>query len=199
MSEGVQFILSSVESLRNSIRSALSRGAESSNSSSSTATVDPVAESREMVLHFVNSGLRNKNQKSKVASVQDLIDNAVGDLLLMALWTLVKLPRQKTATSQSTKAGMDIEEEWTEALPAYFFARDDRVATQFCNRVEGIERYLSSGDDDAELAGGSSGGGNRRQAEWRRAREIKEQLGARTRRFESGERLSVIDAVLKRR
>lgn len=161
MSEGTAFIADGVESLSSSIRS--KRG-------------DPAEEATQMVLRFVNAGLTTgqgsisrRNASSRVASVQDLINNAIGDLLLMALWDCVR-PR---------KASEDDED--TQALPAYFFARDDRVTTVYRQRIEALERR------------GAAPTGS----EWRKALQVKERLeGTGARRLESGERLEVVRAVL---
>ena len=76
MSSGTSFLIDSVTSLCSSLRTCLS-------SPPGTHACDPISESREMILQFVNQGLKKRD---KVAAVKDLVDNASGDLALMAAW-----------------------------------------------------------------------------------------------------------------
>lgn len=161
MSEGLAFITDAIDSLCSTIRS--KRG-------------DPVDEATQLVLQFVNAGLttsqgtsKRRSVSSRIASVQDLINNAVGDLLLMALWELIR-PRN------------DDDNEDFQALPAYFFARDDRVTTVFRQRLDTLERRSNATSTSYE---------------WRRALQVKEQIeGKGARRLESSERLEAISNVL---
>lgn len=200
MSEGLSFIHSSVDSLQRSLRS--------------SSGTDPVAEARESVMYFVNAGLKRSkstdggsmgkavgNRKSSsgysvdVASVQDLVDNAVLDLLLMALWELIKLTNSDLERRQAAKS--DVDEDTlalTHPLPAYFFARDDRVSSAFCQRLESLQRYLATETS-------SSSNSVTRSVDWKRARDIVERLTTSSkapRRLESKERLQVVQEALQR-
>ena len=81
MSSGTGFITDAVNSLCSSLRACFSaQGASAANTS-------PTDEAREIILQFVNHSLK---KREKVAAVSDLVDNAAGDLVVMALWELVR-------------------------------------------------------------------------------------------------------------
>ncbi|CAO1634453.1 unnamed protein product [Parajaminaea phylloscopi] len=218
MSEGLSFIHSSVDSLRNSVRNSTDLFA--------CGAADPMSEAREMILHFVNAGLRKNSKRTStgsggssgatasgslgrgssvastsvdVASVQDLIDNAVLDLVLMAVWDLVQFRPRRTNTTEQGGGASAVDDAVehdetvlcliTQPLPAYFFARDDRVTTQFCQRVQALQRYYLS----------TPGLSPPTTADWKKARQIEEQLTTSSkapRRLESAERLQVVQEVL---
>lgn len=131
MSEGSPFLNSAIEdvahclTLRYSAAGALDGGA------------DPVARSRSQVMQFVTVSLRHKSEK--VAAVKDYISNAQSDLLLMALWSLIKLTRSQFEAVQQSLRGSKVDEaelrDLANPLPSFFFARDERVASNFVARV----------------------------------------------------------------
>lgn len=115
MSSGTSFITDSIATLCTSLRACFS--------SSATATSDPVSEARESILQFVNHSLKKRD---KVAAVSDLVDNAAGDLVVMAAWELVRLRESE-------------DEELCTSLPTYAFARDDRITGLFIARVSSLQ------------------------------------------------------------
>lgn len=192
ISGGAAFIDDSVSSLRTSIHSLY--GTASSRSGSSTiipSTHSPTNESRTYVLQFVNEGLK---KRERVAAVHDLVENATGDLVLMALWEIVRLTSQEVATlssssSSSTSVDPSLLEDLSSPLPPYFLARDDRITGAFLERLNSLVRLLDSPSCTVK----------RRGTEWTRTRGVAEELeggSGRVRRLESAERVSVIERAL---
>ncbi|CDS00020.1 uncharacterized protein SPSC_02692 [Sporisorium scitamineum] len=128
MSEGSPFLHSAIEDVAHCLTLRFSVHSDGG--------ADPVERSRSQVMQFVTDALRHKSDK--VAAVKDYIANAQSDLLLMSLWSLVKLSRsQLEAVKQTLGRGtMDEAElgDLANPLPSFFFARDDRVASQFIAR-----------------------------------------------------------------
>lgn len=191
ISGGAAFIDDSVSSLRNSIHSLY--GTSSSRSGSSTiisSTHSPTNESRTYVLQFVNEGLK---KRERVAAVHDLVENATGDLVLMALWDVVRITSQEVATLSSSSSSASVDpsllEDLSFPLPSYFLARDDRITGAFLERLNSLVRLLDSPNCMVK----------RRGTEWTRTRGVAEALeggSGRVRRLESAERVSVIERAL---
>lgn len=167
--KGLSFIHSSVNLLQRSLRSSAEYFAAGQLN-------DSTGEARETILHLVNLDLRKSERPAMaaavtvstsspsgtssssgafdIASVQNLIDNAVLDLILMVLWELVKLDVPLSAdgitsghnnsSSDDIKADDETIALLNQPLPAYFFARDDRVTTQFCQRLRALQHYYDS-------------------------------------------------------
>ncbi|PWN24138.1 hypothetical protein BCV69DRAFT_21068 [Microstroma glucosiphilum] len=189
ISGGAAFIDDSVSSLRNSIHSLY--GTSSSRPGSSmiiSSTHSPTNESRTYVLQFVNEGLK---KRERVAAVHDLVENATGDLVLMALWEVVRLTSQEVSAISASSASVDssLLEDLSSPLPPYFLARDDRITGAFLERLNSLARLLDSPNCTVK----------RRGTEWTRTRGVAEELeggSGRVRRFESAERVSVIERAL---
>ncbi|CAO1625162.1 unnamed protein product [Sympodiomycopsis kandeliae] len=161
MSNGISFITDSVSTLTLSIRN---------------NSTNIVSESREIILQFITHNLKKKYNDSNpiVAGIQDLIDNATGDLILMAFWSILRQP-----------ASDDLE--LKEQLPPYAFARDDRITTIYIQRVNLLQSMGTSASTAANMA-----------QVWRKATAVKDSLqGLETgiRRMNAKERLQRIQVV----
>ncbi|SPO21035.1 uncharacterized protein UTRI_00512 [Ustilago trichophora] len=134
MSEGSPFLHAAVEDVAHCLNVRYS--------ANSDGGADPVARSRSQVMQFVTDSLRHKSDK--VAAVKDYIANAQSDLLLMSLWTLVKLSRSQLEVVRQTLQtnGDDELADLANPLPMYFFARDDRVASHFVARMAKLEHAI---------------------------------------------------------
>ena len=86
----------------------------------------PVQMAKDAVLHFLTSNMRTRRGRDElfVAAVNDFVDNAAGDLVLMALW-------EQLRTGSPPGSGQLLE-----PLPPYAFARDERITQLFLQRVE---------------------------------------------------------------
>ncbi|PWZ02574.1 hypothetical protein BCV70DRAFT_209186 [Testicularia cyperi] len=165
MSEGSPFLLNAVETIQHCLTSKLG---------------DPVTQARSQVLQFVTDSLKHKHDR--IAAVKDYISNAQGDLLLMALWNTVRLP--KSALEQQTDPSSEVQD-LANPLPLYFFARDDRVTSHFIERVERVARFdVPSRKHPALL---------------KLATKTAQALQQGTRRKTSNERLDIISAQIQQR
>lgn len=185
MSEGSPFLHSAIEDVghclaqRYSAAGTLDGGA------------DPVARSRSQVMQFVTDSLRHKSDK--VAAVKDYIANAQSDLLLMSLWSLVKLTKSQFEAVQqglggSGKCGDEAElKDLCNPLPSFFFARDDRVSSNFVARVGRLEHAI----------GGMSGVRGPPAGLVKLATRVANALQESARRKSSHERLEIIAASLE--
>lgn len=178
MSEGSPFLHSAIEDVAHCLTVRYSP--------SSDGGADPLARSRSQVMQFVTESLRHKSDK--VAAVKDYIANAQSDLLLMSLWSLVKLSRSQLETVeqnlQSTSdAGLG---DLANPLPMYFFARDDRVASHFVARMAKLEHAI----------GGLKGTKGPPAGLVKLGLKVAEALQEGARRKTSHERLELIEAVL---
>lgn len=148
MSEGNTFIHNAVAEVQHALQHRL-RG--------SAGQDDPFAVGQSALLKFFTQNLRSEQKQRMVGQAQEYIDNAVGDLFLMALWGLVMLsPREaRGLTVEALQAqGAANPEEEADALmteqdeskavvppmlalpiPTYYFARDERVSACFVERV----------------------------------------------------------------
>ncbi|KAK0541021.1 hypothetical protein OC835_000341 [Tilletia horrida] len=137
MSEGIGWVKDSTESVQRSLEShirgvSLSEGGVASN---------PVTVATDCVMQFITVNLRSK--RDKVVSVNDYVANAVGDLVLSALWQMVLLRPSEVSPDVRPSLHPDL----FTPIPAYVFARDERVAQQFMDRVRELRRAL----DEARL------------------------------------------------
>ncbi|SPO20116.1 uncharacterized protein UTRI_00512_B [Ustilago trichophora] len=178
MSEGSPFLHAAVEDVAHCLNVRYS--------ASSDGGADPVARSRSQVMQFVTDSLRHKSDK--VAAVKDYIANAQSDLLLMSIWTLVKLSRsQLEAVRQTLQTSSDEElADLANPLPMYFFARDDRVASHFVARMGKLERAI----------GGLKGVKGPPAGLVKLGTKVAEALQEGARRKTSHERLELIESVL---
>jgi len=92
MLEGTKFLQSSTQTLSLALRAPLAS--------------HPVATAHGLMHKWVSRELKDK----QVASVEEYLANATGDLVLLALWSIVQ--------DQVREA---------DEVPLYFFARDDRI------------------------------------------------------------------------
>lgn len=177
MSEGSPFLHSAIEDVAHCLGTRYS--------ASSDPGADPVARSRSQVMQFVTESLRHKSDK--VAAVKDYIANAQSDLLMMSLWSLVKLSRSQLEAARS-EAGSDEAElgDLGNPLPMYFFARDDRVASHFVTRMAKLQHVIEGLVGAKGPPAGLVKVGNR----------IAEVLQEGARRKTSHERLELIEGVL---
>ncbi|GAA5984101.1 hypothetical protein JCM10908_006051 [Rhodotorula pacifica] len=79
----------------------------------------PVAAAQKLMLKWVSRELADR----QVASVEEYIANAVGDLVLLGIWSIV----------QDQLPGAD-------SIPLYFFARDDRIQKAVEERLSHLRR-----------------------------------------------------------
>lgn len=165
MSEGTPFLLNAIDTIEHCLVSKLG---------------DPIAQSRSQVLQFVTDSL--KHRQDKIAAVKDYISNAQGDLLLMALWDAVRLPKSDLADVASLPSDT---EDLANPLPLYFFARDDRVTAHFVERVDKIQHFDQTHRKHTALL--------------KLASRVAEALQHGTRRKNSNERLEIIKAQFQHR
>lgn len=179
MSEGSPFLHSAIEDVGYCLSTIFSTSATGEGA-------DPVARARSQVMQFVTDSLRHKSDK--IAAVKDYISNAQSDLLLMALWSLVRLTRSQLDTVRQSFGSIDEADlgDLGNPLPMYFFARDDRVASHFVARIERLKRV-------SEALTGKKGP---KASLVNVASKVAEVLQQGTRRKTSHERLELIEGVL---
>jgi hypothetical protein len=157
----------------------------------------PVQVAQQAVERFLNAGLRTRTSAAefakgaeRIAAVEDLVANATGDVLLMALWDLVRL-RPSELGALAAEPTSD-QQELSAPLPAYFMARDDRIASTFSARVGELAAALET------LGTQASGSKARDQRAWRMARDVSTALADGIRRKDSAMRLAAIQSRVAR-
>ncbi|GAA6050309.1 hypothetical protein JCM3770_002956 [Rhodotorula araucariae] len=105
MLEGTKFLHASTQTLSLALRAPLAS--------------KPVETARRAMHKWVSRELKEK----QVASVEEYLANATGDLVLLGLWSIV--------TNQIRE---------TEEIPLYFFARDDRIQKAVEERLSDLRR-----------------------------------------------------------
>ncbi|GAK62219.1 uncharacterized protein PAN0_001c0417 [Moesziomyces antarcticus] len=173
MSEGSPFLHSAIEDVAHCL------SARSSAAALADGGADPVARARSQVMQFVTDSLRHKTDK--VAAVKDYVANAQSDLLLMSLWSLVKLKGSQMEAAQKSVGSENELVDLGNPLPMYFFARDDRVASHFVARVTSLQ-HVTGDVAPTSLV--------------KVAIRVAEALTQGARRKSSHERLQIIDAAL---
>lgn len=83
----------------------------------------PVDTASSAIRAFATSELRALSRADAIASVEDYLANAAGDLVCLGLWLIVT----------DTRPG--------DALPLFCFARDDRMLRAFSDRIEQVSEY----------------------------------------------------------
>ncbi|SPO36188.1 uncharacterized protein PSFLO_01659 [Pseudozyma flocculosa] len=151
---------------------------------------DAVGQARSAVLQFVTDALRHKTDR--VAAVKDYVSNATGDLVLMALWDLVKLSPVEMQAYNPDGGGGEVED-LGRLLPLFYFARDDRVTAAFVERTTRLDKLLDG------VEAGQRVRAKRNASAWKLARSIVEALQEGSRRKSADERMQVIRSKLERR
>ncbi len=173
MSEGSPFLHSAIEDVAHCLAARYSAAALADGGA------DPVARARSQVMQFVTDSLRHKTDK--VAAVKDYVANAQSDLLLMSLWSLVKLRGSQMEAAQKSVGSENELVDLGNPLPMYFFARDDRVASHFVARVTSLQHVTGDAAPTSLV---------------KVAIRVAEALTQGARRKSSHERLQIIDAAL---
>ncbi|KAN0065592.1 hypothetical protein ACQY0O_000710 [Thecaphora frezii] len=176
MSEGTPFLLNTISSLQHTLLSP-----------SPSSSV--VGQARSSILQFVTDALRHK--ANRVAAVQDYVANATLDLVLMAVWDLVKLSSSEIP-DQEAEGDPHPHPDLAVQIPLYYFARDDRVTRCFEERVGRLNIFLD-GKEQQEAKRGK-----RNPTVWKIARNVVHALDQGSRRKASDERLKVVAGVLQR-
>ncbi|EPQ27395.1 uncharacterized protein PFL1_04933 [Pseudozyma flocculosa PF-1] len=176
MSEGSQFLYASISTVQHSLLN--------------PAGGDAVGQARSAVLQFVTDALRHKTDR--VAAVKDYVSNATGDLVLMALWDLVKLSPVEMQAYNPDGGGGEVED-LGRLLPLFYFARDDRVTAAFVERTTRLDKLLDG------VEAGQRVRAKRNASAWKLARSIVEALQEGSRRKSADERMQVIRSKLERR
>ncbi|CAD6891545.1 unnamed protein product [Tilletia controversa] len=153
MSEGVGWVRDSTDSVQRALETHIRGVGEGQGGT----PANPASVATDCVLQFITVNLRAK--KEKASSVNDYISNAVGDLLLCALWQMVLLRPSEVLPGANETLNPDL----VRCIPAYIFARDERVAQQFIDRIHGLCRVI----DEARLQGDEAEG-----RRWSRARAL---------------------------
>lgn len=205
MSSGQTFIRETVESVHQSLLSFLS-GSQVSSSGKIMSNTDPFQVASQAITSFFTDSLKTKSQlkdvSQRIASVDDLINNCVGDFVLMAIWHDIHLHRNELARLDKAEQRQDVEnraqdEELMSELQTWFFARDDRVTTIFLERVWNLEKVL----DLIEWQGKghrstSATRGPRNARIWHCAKAVVEQFGTQKKRLGSTDRLALLRSIL---
>ncbi|KAK0548072.1 hypothetical protein OC845_003767 [Tilletia horrida] len=137
MSEGLGWVADSTESVQRALENHI-RGVSSGEGQVSS---NPITVANDCVMQFITVNLRSK--RDRVSSVNDYVSNAVGDLILAAFWQMVLLRPSEVAPEAKESMSPDL----FSPIPGYIFARDDRVATQYRERIRELRRVL----DEAKL------------------------------------------------
>lgn len=159
MSEGAVFIHNAVAEVQLAIQHRL-RG---TGGASHSAYDDPFQVALGALLKFFTQNLRSEQKQRVVGQAQEYLDNASGDLILMALWGLIMLtPREARNIMLETlhaQGAADPEERADELMqdddesqaivppalrtpiPAFYFARDERVTSYFEAQVRCLEEH----------------------------------------------------------
>ncbi|WFD42462.1 hypothetical protein MPSI1_001107 [Malassezia psittaci] len=153
MAEGVQWISHSVKAIAHALRS----------QPKDPYALRPTQEARNLISAFLTQNLRLRRERDQyiVAAMEDYIANAASDLVLMALWECVRLNEE-------------------DFLPDYAFARDDRLALEFCRNVSDAQHH----------------GDRRPHRTWKQALRVTESLDGGLRSRTAEERLKLLETIV---
>lgn len=153
MAEGVRWIAQSTKAVAHELRAA---------ANSDAYAPRPTHVARDIVSQFLTANLRMRRKRDQyvVAAIEDYIANAASDLVLLALWERVR--------------GSDA------PLPDYAFARDDRIATAYCEAI----------------AAARHGGARQPQRVWTLAQRAADALDEGLRRRTAHERLEILARIV---
>lgn len=190
MSEGDTFVQRSIGAVQHALQARIVSGGSGISEGSVITSSDPFAVARQAVMQYVTEALRTK--RDRIAAVEDYVANAVGDVVLMALWDAIRM-RESEKSTLTAGEQEELHPDISQPLPIYFFARDDRVTSHFLDRVSGLHLALELLSSQT-----SAPKGVRNQRIWKRAQEVAEALSGSLRRLNSAERLEVLRSVIMR-
>ncbi|WFC98381.1 hypothetical protein MYAM1_001108 [Malassezia yamatoensis] len=153
MAEGIQWISHSVKAVAHALRS----------QPKDPYAPRPTQEARNLISSFLTQNLRLRRERDQyiVAAMEDYIANATSDLVFMALWECVRLNDE-------------------DPLPDYAFARDDRVAVEFCRHISDAQHY----------------GDRRPHRTWKQALRARDSLDGGLRNRTAEERLKLLETIV---
>lgn len=125
------------------------------------------------VMQFMTANFQTRKKRDQlvVAAVDDFVANATSDLVLMGLWSLL---------ARLSKDSESVPESLRTPLPAYGFARDERITAMFEERVEALRQVAPSA--------------NQRLAKlWKAAQHICDALEQHVRRRSAAERFELLE------
>lgn len=205
MSTGQTFIRETTDSVHQALITLFS-GSQVSSDGTIRSNTDPFQVALQAITSFFTDSLRTKSQQKdvskRIASVDDLIDNCVGDLIIMAIWQDVQFHRKEIARLDNEEKRSQVESRADDdqlfvELPTWSFARDDRISTIFMERVSSLQKLLDliQWESKGRLTT-SATKSSRNNRIWNCAQEIVEVFSMQQKRLTSKERLSLLRSLI---
>jgi hypothetical protein len=205
MSTGQTFIRETIDSVHQALITLFS-GSQVSSDGTIRSNIDPFQVALQAITSYFTESLKTKSQlkdvSQRIASVDDLIDNCVGDFIIMALWQDVRFHRKEIARIDSEEKRKDVEARAEEdqlfvELPTWSFARDDRICTIFAERIGSLQKVLDlvQWESKGRLST-SATKGSRNTRIWHCSQEVVEQFSMQQKRLTSKNRLTLLRSLI---
>jgi hypothetical protein len=205
MSTGQTFIRETIDSVHQALLTLFS-GSQISDTGKIMSKVDPFQVASQSITSFFTESLRTKAQSrdvsQRVASVDDLISNCIGDFVIMALWQDAQLHRKELARLEKQAQREELEkrardEELLIELPTWSFARDDRITTLFSERVWNLQKALDLIEWESKGTRATSATkGSRNSRIWHCAKAVVDHIAMEKKRLNSKERLAALRDII---
>jgi hypothetical protein len=205
MSTGQTFIRETTDAVHQALLTHFS-GSQISSSGKIMSNTDPFQVASQAVTSFFTESLKTKSQlkdvSQRIASVDDLIANCIGDFIVMAVWKDIQLYRKELARLEKEEQRTQMEkraedDELFNELPTWSFARDDRITTIFQDRVWNLQKVLDMIQWETKGSRGTSATKSPRNTRiWHCAKEIVEHFADERKRPNSKERLALLQSVV---
>ncbi|UZJ52241.1 hypothetical protein CBS101457_001561 [Exobasidium rhododendri] len=205
MSTGQTFIRETIDSVHQALLTHFS-GSQISSTGTIMSSIDPFQVASQAITSFFTESLRTKSQSKdvsqRIASVDDLIANCIGDFILMAIWQDVKLHRKELARLEKDEQRAQTEskaedDELLIELPTWSFARDDRITTIFSEKIWNLQKLLDLIEWESKgHCSTSATKSSRHPRIWHCATDIVEQFAAVKKRPSSKDRLAALNKII---
>lgn len=205
MSTGQSFIRETTDSVHQALVT-LYTGSQISSTGKIMSNTDPFQVALQAITSFFTDSLKTKSQlkdvSQRIASVDDLIDNCVGDFIVMAIWQDVQLHKKELARIEDEEKRNQAEsssenDQLLVELPTWSFARDDRIITIFTERIWNLEKMLDLIQWESKGRMATSATKSPRNIRlFTCSKEIVESLGTQKKRLSSKDRLAFLRSLI---
>lgn len=205
MSTGQTFIRETTDSVHQALLTHFS-GSQISSTGKIMSNTGPFQVANESITSFFTESLKTKSQlkdvSKRIASVDDLIANCVGDFILMAIWQDVKLHKKELAKLEKQDQRIQMQnraedEELLIELPTWSFARDDRITTIFSERCWNLQKLIDIIEWESKGHRSTSATRSLRNHRiWHSAIAIIDHFANEKKRLSSKERLVVLQSII---
>lgn len=205
MSTGQSFIRETIDSVHQALVTLFS-GSQVSSTGKIMSNTDPFQVALQAITSFFTDSLKTKSQlkdvSQRIASVDDLIDNCVGDFIVMAIWQDIQLYKKELARIENEEKRKQADtssenDQLLVELPTWSFARDDRIISLFTERVWNLEKVLDmiQWESKGRIAT-SATKSSRNSRIFKYSKEIVENLGTQKKRLSSKDRLAFLHSLI---